>query len=756
MLKKGKPHPNVLPGANLESDCQTSESDVPGTQTNVEADPDLKLQDKSDLDDHDHDYTWQDLASPDTTKPQTISDWIPQRGGWSIFLERIALAIERPANRLIGTAQLNPFYHTGTIATLLLIIVALTGFFLFLFFQYGFDASYNAVLTRIETPFIARTIRAIHRYASGALVITTLLHAYRTLFMERFRGPRWLAWVTGIIITVLLWLAGVTGYWLVWDQRAQLINDAFVGFLDTVTPFAAQFMVTITEANVSGVSWPLFLTIFAVHVLLTIIVGGFYWFHISRLNRPKWLPPVFWVVGVGIVVLLVSVLFPAGMLPQGNLSRLPGPVTIDPIFLFYLPANGDPMLNWLLWIGLGALTMVSAALPWIGRKRKKDGSLSANRSLATGQPVVHVIKERCTGCTVCALDCPYGAIEMVERTDGKRHKYIAIEDPGLCVSCGICVGSCDGVAVTMGDTPPAALWDTVAGQLALAKLRSPIDQVQVVFTCERHAVQGARPYLDHHAENQNGMSIEVVTLPCVGTAPPDLLARTLDEGVANVHVIGCPVDDCANREGNLWLEQRITRERVPRLKRPYADVPITASWLPPDDFDRGIAAIPPPMSSENGEEGQPDYMELRRMVRTLTWRNYLVAFLLLALVMVVQVLLTDLPFSPYQETSALGRVVIADVASPIGRQSYISRTLGPNLEMRLEIDGQGIFEDRLDTTSVLTGDSYPYFEELALTPGNQQIRLTLTDPASATTFVFYDAPVTVSEGDILTIPPPSE
>jgi hypothetical protein len=162
------------------------------------------------------------------------------------------------------------------------------------------------------------------------------------------------------------------------------------------------------------------------------------------------------------------------------------------------------------------------------------------------------------------------------------------------------------------------------------------------------------------------------------------------------------------------------------------------------------------MSSENGEEGQPDYMELRRMVRSLTWRNYLVAFLLLALVMVVQVLLTDLPFSPYQETSALGRVVIADVASPIGRQSYISRTLGPNLEMRLEIDGQRIFEDRLDTTSVLTGDSYPYFEELALTPGNQQIRLTLTDPASATTFVFYDAPVTVSEGDILTIPPPSE
>jgi coenzyme F420-reducing hydrogenase delta subunit len=34
-------------------------------------------------------------------------------------------------------------------------------------------------------------------------------------------------------------------------------------------------------------------------------------------------------------------------------------------------------------------------------------------------------------------------------------------------------------------------------------------------------------------------------------ALPDLLSRTLEEGVANVHVIGCPVDDCANREGNI-------------------------------------------------------------------------------------------------------------------------------------------------------------------------------------------------------------
>ena len=197
--------------------------------------------------------------------------------------------------------------------------------------------------------------------------------------------------------------------------------------------------------------------------------------------------------------------------------------------------------------------------------------------------------------------------------------------------------------VTMGESPPAILWASVSSQLALARLRGPLDQVQVVFTCERHMAHGARPYIDHKATGNRGMAIEVVTLPCVGTAPPDLLARTLDQGVANVHIIGCPADDCANREGNLWLEQRIVRERVPRLKRPYADAPITASWLPPDDFKLGVEAIP----ILNGGDSAPDYRAVRDILRPLTWRNYVVAFLLLAMVMITQVLLTDLPYAPY-------------------------------------------------------------------------------------------------------------
>ena len=48
-------------------------------------------------------------------------------------IEKVFLGFESFINRLIGSDQLNPFYHTGTISVFFLLLVGLTGLYLTIF-----------------------------------------------------------------------------------------------------------------------------------------------------------------------------------------------------------------------------------------------------------------------------------------------------------------------------------------------------------------------------------------------------------------------------------------------------------------------------------------------------------------------------------------------------------------------------------------------------------------------------------------------
>ncbi|MEW5960216.1 MAG: cytochrome b N-terminal domain-containing protein [Chloroflexota bacterium] len=671
--------------------------------------------------------------------------WLTRRSAWLRFLERLALKAERLINLLVGTPRLNPFYYTGPLASFLLLVVILTGLYLTLFFQFGFEAAYQSV-TKIEGQVIARLVRAIHRYASDAAVLVSLAHAFRILFMGRFRGPRWLAWVSGVAMMAVLWLTGVSGYWLIWDQRAQLITISFTNLLRRYTPAGASFAAGLVTAARTDRSWIFILILLLAHILLSALLGLFFWFHILRLNRPKFLPERHWLIGLGAALLAVSVVAPVGLLPLADLAHLPGPVTFDPLFLFFLPLESSLSAGW-LWSGLAAVILVAGAVPWLSFRRQQP-------------PRVAIDPARCTGCTHCWVDCPYQAITMAPRPAEDSSKPIALEHPDLCVSCGLCVGSCDTHAISLGELSAESLWCTIQTRLAAAQSRASAGRFKVVFTCERHAVQGASPYLNGKAAGrlEDGREMVIIPLTCVASIHPNLLGRTLEAGAAEVLVVGCPPADCAQREGNLWLEERVSRKRLPRLKRAYETAPISTLWLPPDAFPQALhtAAVPPPAATGNQSW-------LGDAWQGLSWRNFVPAIVLLGLALIAPVWLNHVSFRPYPALAdrAIVQVVLPDPAEPFGFPAAPSPAdlAGWPTRLRLEVDNQVLFEKLYDPTELLSDRAGSLFEERQVAAGEHYLRLSF-EGGKRGHFILAVSRVTLSPGQIFILglddsgPPP--
>ena len=53
---------------------------------------------------------------------------------------------------------------------------------------------------------------------------------------------------------------------------------------------------------------------------------------------------------------------------------------------------------------------------------------------------------------------------MAPREDDSGHKLIAVVNPKLCVSCGVCIGSCSFMAMMLGNRPAEPLWDETAAR----------------------------------------------------------------------------------------------------------------------------------------------------------------------------------------------------------------------------------------------------------------------------------------------------
>jgi len=478
-------------------------------------------------------------------------------------------------NRLYGWTY-NPLYHSGAIAAALFLVLLVTGTYLLIFYRIG--APYDSVARMTADPWLGRWIRGLHRYASDAVVVAVAIHAFRVFAQGRTWGPRALAWITGLILLFVVFLCGWTGYVMVWDVQAQVLAEAGARLFDLVPIFAEPISrAFVGERPLPGAFF--FLNLF-LHIALPIALGLLVWLHVSRVARPALLPPrgLLW-SATGLLVVL-ALAWPVAMAPEADLLQLPGRAPYDLFYAFWLPlARAMPAAA--MWALATAAGGVALLVP------------SWSRPRAGRRPPPSVVDERhCTGCEQCYLDCPYEAIAMIDRpepTEG-RSALVARVNPALCVSCGICAGSCAPMRVGPAHRTGRDQLERVRRFVTAAR-PGPADVV--VVACDRGAGGVARDGA------VDGAPIHAVE--CAGSLHTSVIEYLVRSGAGGVLVASCPPRDCWSREGPKWLTERLYHEReaelLPRVDRrrvrvAYAsggEVGVVRAALA--DFRRDIAAL---------------------------------------------------------------------------------------------------------------------------------------------------------------------
>lgn len=440
-------------------------------------------------------------------------------------------------DRLYGW-RYNPLYQSGTIAVLMLVVLVVTGLYLLLYYRIG--APYASVERIQDQIWAGRWIRAVHRYASDAAMIAIGVHALRMLLRGRSWGPRALAWLSGLGLLALFVFVALTGFVMVWDVQGRLLAMEGARLLDALPIFSEPISRAFSgERPMPGAFF--FLNYF-LHIALPLGMLLFLYIHVSRLARAKLLPPRRLGWGIVGVLVLLGVVRPAPLPPEADPSVIAHQVPLDWFFAFWVPVT-QAVAPGVAWLLAGGLTLALVTIPLWTQPRSGDRPGPSN-----------VEERQCTGCTQCSVDCPYEAITMVTRSDG-RTGLVASVDPDLCVSCGICAGSCAPMSVG----PPGRTGRDQLAQVRafLAEKEPGADQV-VLVACSRGAGE-----LADMAEFEEAL---VYPVECIGSLHTSVVEFLVRGGAGGVFVAACPERDCWNREGTKWARERLFADREAELK----------------------------------------------------------------------------------------------------------------------------------------------------------------------------------------------
>jgi len=208
--------------------------------------------------------------------------WIDHRLPIFSYLEKEYHTFPTPRN-------FNYFWNFGAIATVMLVLMIVTGIVLAMNYTPNSELAFDSVERIMRDVPSGWLIRYMHMTGASFFFAAVYVHIFRGLYYGSYKAPRELLWMLGVVILLLMMATAFLGYVLPWGQMsfwgATVITNLF-----SAIPVVGDSIVTWLWGGFA-VDNPTLNRFFALHYLLPFIIVAVVALHVHGSNNPLGIDP---------------------------------------------------------------------------------------------------------------------------------------------------------------------------------------------------------------------------------------------------------------------------------------------------------------------------------------------------------------------------------------------------------------------------------------------------------------------------------
>ena len=190
--------------------------------------------------------------------------------------------LDHEYNQFPMPKNLNYWWNFGALASVVLVVMILTGIMLAMQYTAHVDLAFESVERIMRDVNYGWLLRYIHMNGASMFFIVVYIHLFRGLYYGSYKSPRELLWMLGVVIILLMMATAFMGYVLPWGQMsfwgATVITNLF-----SAIPVVGDWIVTWLWGGFS-VDNPTLNRFYALHYLMPFVLFAVVGLHVVALH----------------------------------------------------------------------------------------------------------------------------------------------------------------------------------------------------------------------------------------------------------------------------------------------------------------------------------------------------------------------------------------------------------------------------------------------------------------------------------------